>query len=58
MIAISLVVIAGALMAAAGTLAEAMPDARRYSVVDGWGLAVVAVGIVLFVLELAPWKPK
>ena len=58
LIAISVVVIAGAVMAAAGTLAESMPDARRYSVVDGWGLAVVAVGMLLFIVELAPWKPK
>jgi hypothetical protein len=51
-IAISVVVMAGAVMAAAGTLAEAMPDARRYSDVDEWGLAVIAGGLLLLVREL------
>lgn len=58
LIAISIIVFAGFLMAAAGTLAESMPDAKRYSIVDECGLAVVAVGILLFVGELSPWRPK
>ncbi len=52
LIAISLIVLAGAIMAAAGTLAESMPDVKRWSIVDECGLAVVAVGIVLFVAHL------
>ena len=58
LIAISIVVFAGALMAAIGTLAESMLSARRFSIVDEWGLAVVAVGILLLVFELSPWKPR
>ncbi len=51
-IAISLIVLAGAIMAAAGTLAESMPAVKRWSIVDDCGLGVVAVGIVLFVMQL------
>ncbi len=58
LIALSIIVFAGSVMAAAGTLAESVPDARRYSIVDECGLAVVAVGILLFVGELSPWRPK
>jgi hypothetical protein len=54
-IAISVVVLAGAVMAAPGTLAEVMPDGG-YSVVDEWGLAVVAVGQLLLVREL--WQVR
>jgi len=54
----SIIVFAGSVMAAAGTLAESMPDAKRYSIVDECGLAVVAVGILLFVGEMSPWRPK
>ena len=58
LIAISIIVIAGSIMAAAGTLAESMPEAKRFSVVDEWGLVVVVIGIILFVVELLPWRPK
>jgi hypothetical protein len=56
-IAISIVVFAGAVMAAAGTLAEAMPDAKRYNIVDGFGIGVVVVGGLLLVAELFNWYP-
>jgi ABC-type enterobactin transport system permease subunit len=53
LIAISVVVLAGAVMAAAGTIAEAMPpDAKRYCVVDEWGLFLVAGGLLLFAADL------
>jgi len=58
LIAISIIVFAGSIMAAAGTLAESMPDAKRYSIVDECGLAVVAIGILLFIGKLSPWRPK
>jgi len=58
LIAISIIVFAGSVMAAAGTLAESMPDAKRYSIVDECGLAVVAIGILLFIGKLSPWRPK
>ena len=58
LIAISIIEFAGSVMAAAGTLAESMPDAKRYNIVDECGLAVVAVGILFFVGELSPWRPK
>ncbi len=51
-IAASIVVFSGAIMASAGTLAEAMPDARRRSVVDEWGLCVVVVGGLLLMAEM------
>ena len=58
LIAFSIIVFTGSVMAAAGTLAESMPEAKRYSVVDEWGLAVVVAGILLFVVELISMKPK
>jgi len=58
LIAISIVVFAGSVMAAAGTIAESMPDTKRYNSVDEWGLVVVGVGILLLVIELSPWRPK
>jgi hypothetical protein len=56
-IAISIVVLAGAIMAAAGTVAEALPNAKRFSIVDEWGLGVVAVGSLLLIAELLNWRP-
>jgi TRAP-type C4-dicarboxylate transport system permease large subunit len=57
LIAISILVLAGAIMAAAGTIAESMPDAKRFSVVDEWGIGVVVIGGLLLITELFQWRP-
>lgn len=38
-------------MAAAGTVAESLPTARRFSVVDEWGIAVTLFACVMLLLE-------
>jgi energy-converting hydrogenase Eha subunit E len=57
LIAISIVVLAGAIMAVGGTIAEAMPGVKQYNIVDGCGLAVVAIGVLLFIGELLTLLP-
>jgi hypothetical protein len=51
LIALSIVVLSGALMAGAGVLAEALPDARRYNSLELFGLLLCAFGCVLLVVE-------
>jgi NADH:ubiquinone oxidoreductase subunit 6 (subunit J) len=51
-LALSIVVFSGAIMAAFGTVAESMPDARRSSIVDEWGLGLVIVAGILLMAEL------
>jgi hypothetical protein len=55
--AISIVVLAGAIMAAAGTVAESLPGSRRLSDVDEWGLGFAVVGALLLIGELRNWRP-
>jgi hypothetical protein len=57
LIAISIFVLSGAIMASAGTIAESLPGAKRVSIVDGCGLAVVAIGGLLFIVELFTLSP-
>lgn len=51
-IALSIVVLAGAIMAAAGTIAEASPDARRYNNLDTIGLFVVGIALAYLTFDL------
>jgi membrane-bound ClpP family serine protease len=52
LMAISLLVLAGAVMAAAGTIAEALPDARYFNDLDIWGLILVVFGSLLFLVQI------
>jgi hypothetical protein len=54
LIALSIVILAGALMAAAGTIADALPNTRQYSQLPLFGLLLVGVAGVMFVIE---WWP-
>lgn len=51
-IALSIVVLAGAIMAAAGTIAESLPDARRYNNTDTIGLLIVGAALAFLVFDL------
>lgn len=55
-IALSMIVMSGAVMAAAGTLAEAM-NTYRYNDMDNWGIIVVLAGIGLLACDLFHWGP-
>lgn len=55
-IAIAIVILAGSLMAAAGTIAESLPNARRFSIVDEAGLLVVAIGMLMLLAEVIPFR--
>lgn len=51
-IAFSIVILAGAIMAAAGTIAEALPGVRRVNDLDTYGLLVVVAGFVFLVIDV------
>jgi hypothetical protein len=48
----SLVILAGAIMAAAGVIAESLSEAGRYNQLDVFGLLVVGVGLALLMVDL------
>lgn len=54
LIALSIVILAGSLMAAAGAIADALPGARQYSQLPLFGLLLVGAAGVMFVIE---WWP-
>ena len=56
-IAFSIMVLSGAIMAAAGTIAESLPSARRFSVIDEWGIGIAVAGVVMLLAELFNWRP-
>jgi hypothetical protein len=51
LIALSIVILAGAVMASAGVIAEALPGARRYNYLDVYGLLLVGFACILLVAE-------
>ena len=51
-LAVSVVVLAGAVMAVGGAIAEALPSSGRLSYVDETGLVIAAVGVVMLILEM------
>ncbi|TWT90178.1 hypothetical protein Mal64_05620 [Pseudobythopirellula maris] len=60
-IACSLVVFSGALLMATGAYVNSMPGGRIRTTVGGWGLAVIAIGLTLLVIDiyrLFPPKPS
>jgi hypothetical protein len=57
LIAIAILILAGAILSVGGTLAESLPSVRRANALDEIGLLVVAGGAVLFIAELLQWPP-
>jgi len=57
LIAIGVVVLSGAIMAAGGAIAESLPGAKHFNIVDESGLTVVAIGVLLFIAELLTVLP-
>jgi hypothetical protein len=55
LVGIAIIVLAGAVMAAGGEMAESLPEVKRSSSVDDFGLLVAAAGILLFGAELFQW---
>lgn len=51
LLAISVIVIAGALAACTGVIAESLPSARRINALDDYGMVVAGIGLVLFAVE-------
>ncbi len=51
MIAISIAMMAGAVMAAAGAIAEGMPNSRRLTDVDEVGMVIAGLSFALLVIE-------
>jgi hypothetical protein len=51
LIALSIVILAGAVMASAGVIADALPNARQFSQLPVCGLLLVGAGCVLFAIE-------
>jgi hypothetical protein len=60
LVALSIVILAGALMAGAGVIADALPAARQHNSLEACGLVVVGIAILLFVIEWWPMpsRPK
>ena len=54
LISLSIIILAGAIMASAGTVADALPAARQYSQLPICGLLLVGIAGVMFVVE---WWP-
>jgi hypothetical protein len=54
LIALSIVILAGAVMASAGVIADALPAMRQYNSLEICGLALVAIASLLFIVE---WWP-
>ncbi len=51
LIALSIVILAGAVMASAGAIADALPSARQYSQLPVYGLVLVGAASILFAIE-------
>lgn len=51
LLAISIVVLAGALAAGIGVIAESLPSARRVNDLDDCGMIVAGFGLVVFGIE-------
>jgi len=51
LLAISIVVLAGALAAGVGVMAESLPSARRFNSLDDFGMIVAGIGLVVFGIE-------
>jgi len=51
MIALSIVILAGAVMASAGVIADALPSTRQYSQLPIYGLLLAGAASVLFAIE-------
>ena len=59
LIAISIVIPAGVLCAGIGTVARNMPSARVDNSLDTWGMIIIGIGLVVFLLEwLSPQLGK